>query len=136
MKWTFYDPETGLFSGRAFKAPNDAALELNTPAGLVAMPGEYDHLSQRVDESGEVVDWIPPAPDADHDWNDERKRWALKPEVAEARQTRRRALERIQELELGQLRSVRELLLTPGAQAARAALQAADEEIQALRAGL
>ena len=52
---SFYDPATGLFTGRTFAtniaADSDhaAALAANTPPGMAHAEGDHDHLSQRVD---------------------------------------------------------------------------------------
>jgi hypothetical protein len=51
----FYDPETGIFTGRTFStniadpAAHAASLAANAPNGCAHIEGDYDHLSQRVD---------------------------------------------------------------------------------------
>jgi hypothetical protein len=38
--------------------------------------GHYDGLCQRVDvQTGEVVDYQPPRPSPNHDWDEQTKRW-------------------------------------------------------------
>ena len=87
---SFYDPKTGQLSPYVFSGP-DAALALNTPAGLVAIEGRYDHVSQRVDLSGAkpfVIDFQPSRPSDDHEWDVASRRWQLTAE-ASAREHRR-----------------------------------------------
>lgn len=127
--WSFYEGATGRFIGRRFMGL-ESALAANTPSGCQAIEGVFDHLAQRVDlEAGRVVEWQPPQPDADHEWNATTRRWQKRPEVA-ARELRRAvAIKRIADLERAQARTVRELLV---AQSAR--LKEIDDEIAALRA--
>ena len=130
---SFYDAATGQILGATFTGP-DHAIELNTPAGCLAIEGEHDHLSRRVDlETGEVVDWQPPAPDEDHEWNPERKRWLKRPEVVAAEQADQSARAQIAAAELAQLRPLRELLLNPNDAQARTRLQQLEETIAAAR---
>lgn len=133
-RWCFFDPATGQFAGRMYSGPAEA-LELNTPPGLAPLEGDFDPLSQRVDlDSGEVVDWRPPQPDADHEWDSAARRW-VKTAVATARDSRRfMARSKIDRAERRQLRALRELAL--GDQTARARLQAIEDEIVAARADL
>lgn len=132
----FYDPSTGLFTGRCYRGPRKA-LRLNVPDGCECAEGHYDPLSQRVDvDSGAVVDYRPPKPDDDHEWDDERKRWQLRPEVVLLRRNREMAFQRIDELERRQLRPARELAIDPSDEAAARRLREIEKEIQALRADL
>lgn len=129
--WRFYDPETGLFADRTFIG-RESAAERNTPAGLVAVEGRYDHLSQRVDlETGAVVDWQPPAPSEDHEWHADSRRWRKRADVVEREANAKATQSRIAELERMQLRALREAVL--GDEMAKARLQAIDDEITALR---
>lgn len=85
-QWSFYDPESGLFSGRTYGG-SEQLLELNTPKGLAAIEGSHDHLSKRVNLlTGEVVDYQPPAPPDNEfetfEWNAEVKRWISQPTTA------------------------------------------------------
>lgn len=58
--WSFYDPETGIFSGTTFSGPSHS-LERNTPSGFAAKDGLHDHLLRRIDiKSGGVVDYRSP----------------------------------------------------------------------------
>ena len=82
---------TGLFTGVVITLDQSLSAEalalaasLNTPAGHVAVPGCHDHLSRRLDvETGEVVDWQPPAPPADEftswAWDADARRWLPAP---------------------------------------------------------
>ena len=127
--WSFYDPATGLFSKRVLHC-SARAVEANTPSGLLVLEGEYDYLSQRVDlETGQVVDYQPPAPDDDHLWHHDAKRWRLKPEVAERRRSQAKARAKILELEASQLRPQRELMMDPENKEARQRLEAIEAAI-------
>lgn len=133
---SFYDIETGRLVGATFTGP-DSAIEVNTPAGLAAIEGEHDHLSKRV-EAGEVVDWQPPAPDADHEWNPERRRWLKRPEVVAAEQADQSARAQIAAQEVTQGRAIREVVLKlaealPPTDPARVKLEQIDQTIAAAR---
>jgi hypothetical protein len=104
---------------------------------MVAIEGRYDHLSQRVDlDTGDIIDYRPLAPDDDHEWNGDRKRWILKPDVAERRRGQAQARARIEALEIGQRRPMRELALDSDNVEAKRRLQAIDAEISELRRAL
>lgn len=124
-----YRLKDGILVGQTLESSNAAAVETMTPAGCGIVEGVHDHLSKRVDlVTGTVVDYQPPAPDAEHEWNVERRRWLLKPEAA----AKERALARIAELESGQNRALREAALGLGTER----LKAIDDEISDLRARL
>jgi hypothetical protein len=83
--WSFYDAETGAIAPGVITC-TAAQLAANTPAGHIAIPGAFDHLSQRVDlATGQVVDYQPPAPADDElrtwAWNAETRRWVASPTV-------------------------------------------------------
>lgn len=111
---SLYDPNTGQFIGETRSGPRLQHLLANVPKGLSAIEGAIDHLSYRVDiKTGAVVDWQPPQPDADHEWNDQRRRWIKSAEVQQREQRRSQALERIKELEAKMLRPMLEDKLRP-----------------------
>jgi len=87
-------------------------LERNTPKGFASKEGSYDALSQRIDvETGLIVDYQPPQPDADHEWDAQAKRWNKRAEVVD-RETKRLARRaRADELRRSQHDRVRVLLL-------------------------
>lgn len=89
---SFFHRETGLLNGIQLTASDDEAVLLNTPVDHLPVNGHHDHLSKRVDvrnpsfiesEDGErvpvfsVIDYKPPRPSSDHEWNDATKRWQL-----------------------------------------------------------
>jgi hypothetical protein len=112
---SFYDPSTGLFTGRVIRCP-DAALEANTPAGMAAIEGRFDERTQRVDvQTGEVVAYDAP------------------PDPVEKRN---RARARIRALEAKQKRPLRELSIDPSNDEAKRRLQEIDAEISELRRAL
>lgn len=135
--WSFYDPLTGDFSGRTFSG-SERLLEANTPKGLKPLPGRYDRLSQRVDKTGAVVDYQPPAPDADHEWRENafqgRPRWVKKLDVVQREAMDAAARERLEEIDLAMVRPLAQLILDPQHAVARAALNELETEAAVLRA--
>jgi hypothetical protein len=130
--YSFYHPETGQIHHQAFGTDDARMLKANTPAGYVATPGCLDPLSQRIDvTTGEVVDYQPPLPSADHEWNATTKRWQIKPEIQAKQAARRSALVSIAALEASGVRVARELAL--GQAGALDRLKALDIEIAAQR---
>lgn len=119
--WSFFDPATGLFSGRGFSG-TEMALSENTPDGLVPIEGTYDRRSQRIDvATGAVVAHEPTAPEI-----------AADSHAALKRQRR----QRIVALEQKQLRPLREIAIDPSNAEAKQRLQEIDDEIAAKRAEL
>jgi hypothetical protein len=138
MTYSFYDEITGLFSGRRFSG-SERLIVKSTPAGMRAIEGRFDRLSQRVDiATGAVIDFQPPAPDNDHEWRENvvngRPRWVKKASVRAAEQRDKAARSRIAELEASQQRAIREHLLGDAAAAQR--LRDIDDEIKSLRSDL
>lgn len=138
--FSFYHRESGVVHHQRFgtdtgdEQRRERQLAANTPADHVAIEAVLDHLSQRVDLTGEtpaVVDYQPPAPSTDHEWNAETKRWQLKPEVAQRQAERERAFAKIRALESSQPRAVREAVL--GQAGAVERLAAIDKQIAELR---
>jgi hypothetical protein len=81
-----------------------------------------------------LVDYQPPAPSADHEWDGETKRWRLSAATTAKAQARAAALVAIAALETQGIRPMRELTLgLPGAQERLASI---DSQIAALRASL
>jgi hypothetical protein len=146
--WSFYHSQSGEFAPWHFSSSvhkviggealtDDADLKINTPEGHRAIEGHFDPLSQRVDlETGAVVEYQPPAPSPDHEWEAVTRRWVLRADVAARQAKHAQALEQIAALEKNQLRASRELLLNPADREARARLTALDAQIIALRADL
>ena len=133
-QWHFFDTATGELLGRTFSGP-ESALAANTPPGAQPIEGAFDHRSQRVDlDTGHVIDWRPPQPDADHEWHPDIRRWR-KTAAALATANRRAAAQaRIDAAEARQLRAIREHIL--GDPTAKVRLRAIDAEIVAARADL
>jgi hypothetical protein len=117
----FYDLSTGLFTGASFSASalsaKDEVISRNTPPGCGAVEGVRDWRAQRVDlASGQLVDYQPPA------------------DVVERERRSRTARSRIEAIERGSLRALREALL--GDPDALARLADADREISKQRKAL
>lgn len=133
-EYSFYHLETGLLAPHVIGCP-DEALELNTPEGHAAIEGHHDHMSKRVDiASGQVVDYQPSAPSADHEWNAETKRWQLSAAATDLANRRIAAISRIAQLENSQHRALREFALGMAGAADR--LKEIDQTISALRKDL
>lgn len=111
--WSLYDKKTGLFTGQKFGSTDPTQLNVNIPEGLQAVEGDHDHLSCRVDlETGDLVEYQPPAPSDHHEWCSKSKRWKLNEKHQAAHERRTEALARILHLEARvQPRTQRELLL-------------------------
>lgn len=130
---SFYDATSGIFSAGAILVADDqATASLIPPAGCVALDGNYDALSQKVDiPTGTVVPYIPASPGADYVWDVPTLRWILSPTAQAAANAKAAVLVAIAQLEAGQGRALREAAIgTPGAVAR---LQAIDAQIEALR---
>lgn len=115
---SFFDPVTGVISGRTVTC-SPKLLELNTPKGMVAIEGRFNHETQRVDvETGQVV--------------------AHEPGKQEVLRRRRdeQARARIAALETAQLRPLRELAIDPASDEAKQRLAAIEAEIETLRGDL
>lgn len=114
--YSFYRLSDGMFTGKVRSISMSRRIEdIIVPEGCGVIEGWHDHLSKRLDlTSGEIVDYQPPRPDANHEWihDDEHgnrvRRWALKPEVIECRARRAAAVARIVELERKEPRARRE----------------------------
>jgi hypothetical protein len=84
--YSFFEPSTGLFVGQQYCGSSDF-LEANTPAGMVAMEGQHDHMRRAVSlETGAVVAYQPPAP-ADTAlqtwcWHEASESWVAEPTLA------------------------------------------------------
>jgi hypothetical protein len=115
--FSFYNEETGVFSGDEFSTSDIALLNDNTPPGFRAYAGRVDELSQRVDiATGELVEYQPPAPEPadEYEWNAPAKRWRIRSEVATKRAKRTVAQIEIDRLERGQNRALREHAIGKG----------------------
>lgn len=137
-RYGFYHRETGLLANVVFSTDDEnAMLANNTPADHIAIEGHHDSLSKRVDiATGQVIDYQPPAPSADHEWNAETKRWQLNAAVTAKAQARAAALAAIAILEGQSMRPMRELALGIGILGARSRLAAINSQIASLRKSL
>jgi hypothetical protein len=127
----FFHEETGLFADFILTLTDERSLKANIPPNHVAHDGSVsDHLSQRFDiASGSVVDYQPPQPSPDHEWDARSRRWSL----GHAARTRLDAV-RARELRRTDLVSqqhdlVRRLTLNPSDREARESLGALDAEL-------
>jgi hypothetical protein len=128
---SFYHKDTGLLHSNQMLFSDETQVAFNTPPDHIAIEGHHDPLSKCVNiETGEVVDYQPPQPSADHEWDAAMKRWQLSA-VAQAKlAAKASAVARIAELEASQHAVVRELLL--GSKDARERLQEIHDNIKAL----
>lgn len=125
--YSFYDPATGLFTGRRISGSR-SLLARNTKEGLAIAEGTHDALSRRIDlATGEVVDYQPPRPSDDHEWVG--RRWRLKPDAAQRQASAMAAQREIDRLEASQARAIREAVLSGDT----SRLQSIESDIAALR---
>jgi hypothetical protein len=136
----FFDAASGVFHQSSVMTDLDgsgatAFAALNCPPGHKVHDGGVDPLAQRKDiETGKVIDYVPPSPGADFEWNSISLRWQISAAVQAKADARTAALAGIAALEASQHRAVRELAIgTPGA---LARLQQIDLLISALRPAL
>jgi rare lipoprotein A (peptidoglycan hydrolase) len=83
--------------------------------------------------NGGVIDYQPPQPSPDHEWNADARRWDLSAAAAERIGRRAQAASRIEALERAQARPIRELAIDPSNAEARKRLEAIEGEIASLR---
>lgn len=133
--WSYYDEKTGELSAHQLSGPPSLCPFKNAFPGFVPIEGRYDRFSQRVDlATKQVIDWQPPAPSLEHEWDIASRRW-VQHATAAAREARRSAvLAEIQALEATQARAIREAALAYDG--AKQRLQALDDQIIKLRAEL
>jgi len=142
--WSIYRLSDGMFTGQQFGSSIPGHHVLNVPSGCGVMEGRHDHLCKRVEVTGDawgdgidglsqrrVVDWRPPQPSSDHEWNQISQRWQLTSDASERAERRARALMRIAEVESRQPRAMREHAL--GYDGAAQRLRDLDAEIVSLR---
>lgn len=135
----FYDVVTGLFTGNSLSLSGSRleVLRRNTPEGCKAYEGAVDYLSQRVDvETDALIDYQPPAPDSNYEWNPQVKRWLKRAEVVADEQRKADVMAEIESLEKLQLRSISELYSDPNSRAARDHFDRRKARIDELRASL
>jgi hypothetical protein len=137
MNIYFHDAETGIFHHSMFVTSDESIVAANTPAGHKAYScGEaIDVLSQRMDiATGNLIDYQPPQPTDDHEWNAQTKRWQLSAVAAGKLNRSSAARARVAQLEASQHRHVREHCL--GIAGAAEKLKVIDDEIFSLRSQL
>lgn len=110
--WSVYDANTRKFTGRRFTV-RDRDVEANLADGERAKEGVFDHLSQCVDESGEVIDFQPESPGPEYEWDEQGSRWVIRVDVQQRREHEARALAEMESLERLQVRSMSELFDNP-----------------------
>lgn len=127
--FTLYDRATGMFTGsHYFGNPS-----LHETQDLASLDGHHDHLSSKVDVSnGNVVDYQPPQPDTNHEWDGKTRRWLLNAATTARIAAVQAAQARIAELATPERHLVRRLTLNPSDADARQALVAMDEELARL----
>jgi hypothetical protein len=141
----FYHRETGVLHGKmvstdgAFGAEDFARA--NAPAGHLPIRGRFDPRMQRVNvellkpadvaTAAHVIDYQPPQPSADHEWNSATKRWQLSAAAKAKAEGTAAARARHEDLIRQQHDDVRRAVL--GDAAARERLQAIESEIAALQ---
>jgi hypothetical protein len=132
--YCIFDTATGLFKGK-LSLQDGAQLAANVPAGCGAIHGDHDIYASRVDvQTGEVIEYIPPAPEpeSDHEWNPDSRRWTVQPASIERSTQRAIAVAELEALDRKQARAAAELLLDAKDATARAFFEkfAAEKEAQ------
>ena len=93
-KWWIYD-SVGTVTGGTIDCPVEHLFE-NIPDGCGCLIGPVNVQSQCVDMvTGEVVDYIPPAPSENHQWEPTAKRWVY---VIPFEELKRKTLDDIDQL--------------------------------------
>ena len=106
--YTFANKDTGELSRKKFSGPPDS-IAANTPAGMIAIEGDYDSICQRLDlNTREIVAYQPPKPSEDHEWTG--TRWRLNANAQAQINEDKRARFLLAELDAKQARRVREIL--------------------------
>lgn len=161
--YSFLRLDNGHFNPGNVTVTRSKHLAKVTPSGCVAIEGEFDYLSCRVDLSVYaeleahraaehadaaaaaaieaellsrlVVEYQPPTPEpAEHyEWSATIKRWVKRAEIAAAERASAQARAEIQRLEVQQLRPMRELQLDPNNTDAIMRLDAINTRIAELR---
>lgn len=121
MKVSFWNRKTGEFR-KGLWSLSRSMVALNTPEGFEAIEGHFDHITQRVDvenlpDGAEPRDYVVAIAEPKRD------------ERIESVSLMVAAQRRIEALELGQLRPMRELAIDPSNQMARTRLQQIETEI-------
>jgi hypothetical protein len=133
--YSFFHKETGALHPCKFSTDDDSQLANNVPPDHIAIDGHHDHMRKRVNvETKEVIDYQPPAPSAEHVWDEATKTWNLNPAAMAKIERRRTAYARIAILEASSMRPLREHAL--GLPGADQKLKDIDAEIAALRSDL
>ena len=134
----YFDTATGVIHPDAIAINSSVGVEeaaaANCPPGHKVIEGHFDRLSQRVDvATGEVVDYQPPPPSPDHEWEPVSKRWRLSAAATEREGRQAAVRAQIIALEQAQARPVREVALGIGGADARQRLAAIEGQIAELR---
>lgn len=116
--WHIYSLVDGTFTGSRISGPVDEqgnmqpGIERSIPEGHGAIEGVIDAMSQRVNLLTRTLeDYQPPQPSTDHGWDAVTKRWSLNAAVVQRMKMERESRARIAQLELAQLRPMREIAL-------------------------
>lgn len=135
--YSFYHKDSGVVHPSRFATTREDAVVSNTPLDHIAIEGALDPFSQRVDvQTGQVMDWQPPQPSPDHEWDASKRRWRTSEQAEQRHQRAAAALLGIRDLEASQLRPMRELAIDPSNAEARKRLEAIEAEIASLRGDL
>lgn len=136
---SFYHRDTGAIHPVSIVASDESAIALNTPADHVAIDNPvdgsvHDWQSRKVDvKTGEVVDYQPPQPSPNHEWNSTTKRWQQNLATRERESRRRDAHARIAALADEERHLIRRLALNAFDAEAKERLAKIDSEIAELR---
>lgn len=128
-----YNKLDGLFTGVTHGLSHDVAAPKDTDT-VGYVDGKHDHLAKRFDlDLKIVIEYKPPQPSTDHEWNMESKRWELSAAAATLDAMDAEARTQITALEAKQLRAMRELMIDRDNIDAIQRLDAIDTQIANLR---
>lgn len=111
--WWSYRKTDGIFTGAMHSADTFQEIAGNESGDIGLIAGVSDWQSQRVNLlTRELVEYQPPLPDADHEWDPQAKRVIVKVDVSVRRAKKRRGQDDVDALDRKTIRTVRELVIS------------------------
>jgi hypothetical protein len=110
-----------------WRAAHDASRMSGNGTAFTALP-----MPEFLLRADAVIDYQPPQPSQEHEWNAETRRWVLSKAATDRQDAARCAKARLQALEIQERPLLRRLVLDPTNATARTSLAAIDAEIAEL----
>lgn len=138
MKWfAVFDQQTGRIARSGSCAPEDLGSQAMDGESVAEVGGPINAACQRIDpESGQVVAYQPPKPDATHlsDWEWSGVRWISAPTLEGVRASAVATLRaRIRSIEENTDRALRQLVIEAPGHPGAARMQAIEDAVEPLR---